>query len=154
MNRILIVAQFGHARVDGGAFLCAQRFDPFSSSFGAGVAPVECARDRGQDRADVADHSQIDIAVSADGRIRHVDLHDGLGLEALAVTQAEIEGRADDDDDVGFGERIAPRKLEVQRMAGRKRSASGAVHIRRNVELLNERLRGIGPAARPHLLPE
>ena len=85
-------------------------------------------------------------------RVVHVDLDDlGLLGQALAVAHAEVERRADDQDQVGVVERVAAREVEVVRVAGRQGAAGGAVHVRRDVERADEVDRVLVTARGPHL---
>ena len=55
-----------------------------------------------EDAPGVADDAEVDVAVLADRAVVQVDLDDRrVGGEALAVAHAEVERRADDDDQVG-----------------------------------------------------
>ena len=63
---------------------------------------------RAEDGARITDQPEVDVAVLADGAVVHVDLHElELLADAPAVAHAKIKRRADDDDDVGIGERVA-----------------------------------------------
>src|SRR4051812_34624977 len=111
--------------------------------------------DFAEDRAGVADEAERDVAVLADRLVGHVDLDDrGLAREALAVAHPEVERRADDQDHVGVVERVAAGEVEVVRVAGRKRAARGAVHVRRDVELADELDRLLVAARGPDLRAE
>ncbi len=87
----------------------------------------------------MADQPQRDVAVLADGAIIHVDLHQRRHLDALAVTHAEVEGRADDHHHVGLGEGKRAGAVEVMRIAWRQHAAAGAVHVAGNVEAAQKR---------------
>ena len=98
--------------------------------------------------AGVADDPEVDVAVLADGAVVEVDLHDGrVRRQPLAVAHAEVEGRADDDDDVGVGEGVPAGQLEVVRVAGRQGAAARAVHVGGHVERAYEVDRRLGAAA-------
>ena len=77
--------------------------------------------------------------------------HRGVGAQPPAVTHAEIEGRADDDDDVGFLEGIAPGAMEIVGIARRQESARRTVHVARNVEALEQGDGLLVPPAGPNL---
>ncbi len=155
MDRNRVVHDLGQPRFDQLVFFGAKFFEPTLAARRTVIgAPGRRLRDGGEARADVADESERDVAVLADRRVRHVDLHDRRRLEPLAVAHAEVERRPDDHDHVGFVERVRARQLEVVRIAGRQRTAPGAVHEGRDVELLAELDRRIGAARRPNLRAE
>ena len=116
-------------------------------------APRGRLQHRAQDRARVADQTQIDVAVLADRAVVHVDLHQlQLLADALAVAHAEVEGRSDDHQHIGIGERLAARAIEVMRVARRQKPAAGAVEIPGDVEAPQQRDRFLVAARGPHLL--
>lgn len=97
--------------------------------------PARRFRDRLQDHPRIADDPEIDVPVLADGAVVEVDLHDGgVGGEPLAVAHPEVERRTHDHDQIGVGEGVPPRQLEVVRIAGRQRAAPGPVHVGRDIE--------------------
>ena len=137
MIGMLSVSRRGRRLIDRGFSLARSVFDPLVA---ARRRRCRAARRRLSDRAPrIAPTSPTipsrDVAIAADRRVAHVDLDDRLRAQALAVAETEVERRADDDDHVGFAERVATRELEAQRMIGRQRSAPGTVHVRRNVEV-------------------
>src|SRR5580692_7434973 len=81
------------------------------------------------------DQAKIDVAILANRAVVHVDLHQLQFLaDALTVAHAEIERRADDDQDIGAGESLSARSIEVMRIAGRQQSSARAVEISRNIQ--------------------
>ena len=96
----------------------------------------------------------VDVAVLADGAVVEVDLHQRRHVDALAVAHAEIEWRADDDDDVGLAEGERAGAVEMMRIAGRQEPAAGAVEVAGNVEAAQQRDRFLVAARGPDLLAE
>src|SRR3954464_5417275 len=134
--------------------LGAERLEP-ALALAAVRAALGGLGDLAEDRARVADQAERDVAVLADRLVGHVDLDDlRLAREALAVAHPEVERRADDQDHVGVVERVAARHVEVVRVARRERSAGGAVHVRRDVELADELDRLLVAARGPDLRAE
>ena len=156
MDESRVVEELRHAGVHGRGFFRTQLRKPRIARAGtrADGAPARGLQHGAKDRADVADETQLDVAVAADVCVAHVDLHDDRRLEALAVPEAEVEGCSNDDREVGIFERVATRELEGERMIRAERTASGTVHIRRDVELLHEIFRDRGRPTGPHLLAE
>src|SRR5262249_56647897 len=66
--------------------------------------------------------------------------------QALPVAEAEVEGRADDQDDVGVAQRLVARADKQQRVVGGQGAAGGAVEIDRHAGRLRE-LPQLGDAA-------
>ena len=126
----------------------------------ATVAARPAARGRGvrhraENRARVAHQPQGHVAVLADRAVVEVDLdHRRVVPEPLAVAHAEVEGGADDHDDVRLLEGVAARAVEVVRVPRGEEAAPGPVEVRRNVELADEAQRLLVPARGPHLGPE
>ena len=110
---------------------------------------------RAENRAGISDESQGDIAILAHRAVVHVDMNDGrIGAQTLAVAHAEIERCADDDDDIGLLERIAPRAVEVVRVARRQQAAGGAVHVARDIQAAQQRDGFLVSPAGPDLCAE
>src|SRR5205085_8395680 len=66
-----------------------------------------------QHRRGVAGDGDIDAAIVAQLAIVEVDLDDrGVGTKTSAVAKAKVERRAEDENDIGTGERLAPRADE------------------------------------------
>ncbi len=106
-----------------------------------------------QDRAWIADQSQADVAILADGAVIHVDLHQSQILaDALAVAHAEVERRTHDQEHVGVGERLGSGAIEMMRIAGRQQAAACAVEVSRNIEAAQQRDGFLVAARRPDLL--
>src|SRR5205085_2141026 len=123
---------------------------------GPSVAIARCRLRHGrQDRPDVADQAERNVAVLADRAVIHVDLHDRRPRrQPPPVAHAEVERRPDDDDDVRVLERVRARQLEVMRIAWRQGPAPRAVHEGRHVQCPAERDRGVRPPAGPDLATE
>ena len=74
-----------------------------------------------------------------------------LFADALAVAHAEVERRADDDDDVSLAECRTAGAVEIMRIARRQHAARRAVHIGRNIQLADQVDRLVVAARRPDL---
>ncbi len=119
------------------------------------LEPARGRRERGgEHRTGIADNAERNVAVLADGAVVEVDLHQSRHVDALAVAHAEIERRADNDDDVGLGKGERAGTVEMVRIAGRQQPAAAAVEIAGNVEAAQKRNRLLVAARRPHLLAE
>src|SRR5712692_2996184 len=152
VNRVGVGEEPRLLRVDSLALGLLKLVEPFLTAARAIVyASARRLGDSAQDCAGVADETERDIAVLADGAVVEIDLHDSFGPQPAAIAHAEIEGPADDHDNVCFLERVAARLMKMMRVAGRERAASCAVHIRRDVELPTELGGCGGRAAGPYL---
>src|SRR5438270_6907481 len=102
-----------------------------------------------EDAARIAHDAHVDRAVAADLGCIGIDLHDLRRLaETGAVAEAEIERRADHDDDVRLGESVLARVREEMRMLGRQRPSAGAVQVQWRARALGQRgelRRGVVP---------
>ena len=90
-----------------------------------------------------------DVAILADGAVVQVDLHQRRHVDALAIAHAEVERRADDDDDIGLGEGVASA---CGRNGADRPAAAGrgcAVEVAGNVEAAQQRDRLRPGRARP-----
>ncbi len=134
----------------------AQLLEPLATALVTLVdAPGGGIGDGLENGAGVADETEGHVAVLADGAVVQVDLHDGrVRAQALAVAHAEVEGRADDDDDIGLVEGVASRAVEVVRVARGQYAAARTVEVGRDVQHAHQFHGRLVPAAAPHLGPQ
>ena len=156
MDRRLVGAEQGHQLLGlldlEGPELLQPRLAPVAARPAARGRGV---RRRAEDRARIADQAQGHVAVLADRPVVEVDLdHRRVAPQPLAVAHAEVEGGADDDDDVRLLERIAARSVEVVRVSGREEASPRAVEVGGDVERTHETEGFLVPARGPHLGPE
>ncbi len=94
----------------------------------AALARLHAGFERSEHLAGVARDAEVDAAVVAEHRSVEIHLHDlGVRVDGLAVLQTEIEGRAEDEDQVGLLERPAPGALEVAGVLGWQGATGHAV---------------------------
>ena len=156
MDRLRVGFEPCHAVALQPIFFSAQLFHP---GFALVSAVTDAAADSlghgAQDRPDIPDQPQGDVAILADGAVIHVDLyHRGVLAQSPAIAHAEVERGADDDDHIGLVESIAASLLKMMRVARRQRAAAGAVHKGRNIQVLNESQGRIRAPASPDLRPQ
>src|SRR5262249_26536158 len=102
----------------------------------------------------VAGDAEIDAAVVAKLAVVEIDLNDdGVGGQALAVTEAEVEGRADDHDLVRVSEGLTPRAVEEDRVPGGQGATGGPVEIDGGGGAPRDPGEGGGGPQMPHLPP-
>jgi hypothetical protein len=68
---------------------------------------------RCENRPRIPDQAERDVAILADRAVVHVDLHQRRHADPLAIAHAEVERRADDDDDIRLGEGERARPVEM-----------------------------------------
>ena len=147
MNRVLIGREHRHQSFQLGCFDVAQLGHPLLPLLTRTVVDTarRRLRHRGQDRTGVTGEAEADVTVLADRGVILVDLHQGrLFGDTLAIAHAKIEGRADDENDVGVLEGVAAGAVKVMRVALWQHAAAGAVHVSRNIERAHEIDRGSG----------
>ncbi len=155
MDRRAVRLEKRHQLFGRGGFGVLQLRHPFAARLALVVFEAAARRlqHRSQNRARIADQTEIDVAVLADRAVVHVDLHQRQFLaDALAVAHAEIERRADDDQHVGIRKGLRARAVEVMRIARRQQSTAGPVEVAGNVEAAQQRNRFFMTARGPHLL--
>ncbi len=92
-----------------------------------------------QDGAGIALDADVDVAIAAELCGVDVHLDDlGLGVEALAVGEAEVQGGADDEDDVGAAQGTATGAGEEQGVILRYGAARHGVQVDGRLEPFDE----------------
>src|SRR3569833_681830 len=102
----------------------------------------------------MANETEADIPVLADGAIIHINLHQRqLVADALSVTHSEIKRRTHDQNHISFGECITAGAIEMMRIARRQQSTAATVEVTGDIQTPQKRNGFFMSARSPHLLP-
>jgi hypothetical protein len=152
MDRVSVGEQPRLLRVDRLALRLAEFIEPFFATARTIVdTAARCLSDGAQDYASVAHETERDVPVLANCTIVEVDLDHRFRFEPASIAHAEIEGRANNHDHVGFLECVAAGLMKMMRVARGQSAAAGAVHVGGDVEAPAEFGCCSGRPASPHL---